>query len=374
MRKPFLTDFYKAGMTALVILWQLSAIGAHSRPDTLQPVYHYLQDTFCSTQFIIVNNHLYGPDQPSGTETFPGAAQNGADSIVVIDLTFRNPVVVEYQPVVCEFDTLWINGTPYHAGHWLGEEVFAGGAANGCDSILHIDLRFQAAPYREVKDTLCPDDFMEVNGRRYDRSRSSGLEIIAGGSFAGCDSLVYIELFFLEPWLYLGEDQQIVQGDTVCITPLFGQAAVELEWSPSPPCPAPDCIDGCLRPLTSRAYRLTVTDENGCRLTDELRITVSDRNRVFAPNAFNPAGGPRNDRFYLSADAGVTLVRRLLISNRWGETMFEGQGLTPGNDLEGWDGEWNGKDAPPAVYVFFAELERLDGTTFTMSGSFSLVR
>jgi hypothetical protein len=347
-----------------------------AQPDTLDPVYFTYRDTFCADQLIFIGNSLYGPLQPSGTEVLPGAAASGADSIIVVELQFRQPSEIDYNPVVCENDTLWINGSPYHAEHWLGDEIIQGGAANGCDSIMHIELQLAAAPYRIVNDTLCPDDFMIVNGRRYDRNNRSGLEIIANGATSGCDSLVYLELEFRQVWLYLGLDREITIGETVCMEVIPGTTPVTVDWIPAPPCTYPLCTQGCVTPYESVQYQLHVTDIYGCELGDTLNIRVTDKNRVYAANVFRPGGAAEyaNNFFYLSGDAGVVNVRRLYVADRWGSTVFDRQNIPPGTPDQGWDGRTSGQWAQPGVYVFWAELERVDGTTFRTSGSVTLVR
>lgn len=119
---------------------------------------------------------------------------------------------------------------------------------------------------------------------------------------------------------------------------------------------------------------MTATDTNGCTVSDDINIYVSDEYRVYAPNVFNPDAPEPNNRFFISADAGVVLVRRLIIADRWGGILFDRENLTPGNVAQGWDGSWRGKTASIGVYSFWAELEQFDGTRFQKSGTVSLIR
>ncbi|TNE62288.1 MAG: hypothetical protein EP344_05185, partial [Bacteroidetes bacterium] len=100
----------------------------------------YLRDTFCTNQILLINGHLYGPDNPEGTEVIPGGAYNGADSIIEVRLVFFQPSITVLDQPICDNDTIWVNNVPYHAGFSLGEEVIEGGAANGCDSIIKVQL------------------------------------------------------------------------------------------------------------------------------------------------------------------------------------------------------------------------------------------
>lgn len=77
---------------------------------------------------------------------------------------------------------------------------------------------------------------------------------------------------------------------------------------------------------------------------------------------------------FLSADRGVSLIRRLLVTDRWGGLVFERDSLFQRPNVPGWDGFWRGKVAQTGVYTYWAELERVDGSTFTKSGTVSLIR
>ncbi len=383
------------------------------------------RDTFCSTQTIFIGNQLFDPSNPTGTVTLPGAAASGGDSIIQVQLLFRQPIVTNINAPLCVGDTLWVNGTAYHAGFYLGTELVDGGAVNGCDSIINIALTvsggirdynavlcegdtlyingtayhafntqgdehipnssgcdsilrirldLRPAPFSSVRDTLCPDEFRIVNGVRYDRANRFGLEIMEGASYTGCDSLVDIGLTYRETWIYIGEDKTIYQGDTLCITPLFANTPTTITWLTDPPCPAPDCVGDCKIPLASFQYGLQVVDSFGCVLTSQVTIGVSKDNRVYLPTVFSPEGESPNNYYYISGDNGVVNILKFVIADRWGEILYERKNIPPGESTEGWDGMYRGKLADIGVYVCFVELERPDGSRFVKTGSFSLVK
>jgi hypothetical protein len=417
-----MSHFRKIAMTVLWLSLFANLVRAAEAPSDTS----YYYSIFCSNQTLLIGNQFFDTSNPAGTVVLPGASADGSDSVIIVNLDFRQPAEITLNQSVCDGDTVWVNGTAYHSTFYLGEEIIESGAANGCDSIIHIELSFyqtvldyqtticegdtifingtayhayhtsgeeiigtstagcdsilhinvqvQTPPFSIITDTLCPDGFMTVNGRRYDRDNRAGLEILPGAASTGCDSLVYLSLSFRELWLYLGEDRDIVKGDTVCITPLFGLIPETLDWSPAPPCPDIDCSSNCIQPLANISYRLTATDTSGCIVTDDISIFVSDENRVFAPTVFNPDAASPNNRFFIGADGGVAFVRRLLIADRWGGIIFDKENIAPNDPEQGWDGSWRGKIAQVGVYTFWSELERLDGTRFEKKGTVSLIR
>lgn len=335
---------------------------------------YFLRDTFCSNQILIVNNHLYSIDNPTGTEILPGAAVNGADSIIEVRLVFFQPAVVLLDQVLCGADTLWVNNVPYHAGFTIGQEVIEGGAANGCDSIIQIQLTAGLAPQVDIVDTLCPGAFITVNGRRYDQDNPSGFEIFPGATALGCDSVLHIDLFFSDHTLSLGEDLTIESGDTVCIAPALNFIPSSLVWSTPLPCNTLDCFPVCQPFNSSTNLGLMAIDSAGCVFDDNLVITVVKATPIYAPTVFSPNAGFPNNRFFISAKDGITVFKTFQITNRWGELVFRQENLMPDNPAQGWDGIWNGKQAPPGVYVFWTEATWADGTSEVFSGSFMLFR
>lgn len=399
-------------------------IAGLSSPLAAQSGQFFLRDTFCSNQLIIVGNQVFDASNPMGQVVLPGAAANGSDSTVFVELVFNQPVEVFLNSTICEDDTLWVNGTAYHAGFYLGQETVQEGAANGCDSIININLTFKPsnydfetvicegdtiyvngtayhalhpegtevifripcdsvihvkitaipAPFSMVADTLCPNDFLLINGRRYDVNNRAGYEIIENGSSIGCDSIVAVDLEFRNLWVYAGEDQEFIKGDFVCISPLFGITPTKVEWIPRIPCADSLCVDTCFRATEAITFTLVGTDVSGCVLLDDIRLTVSSQNRVYAPNVMNPDARWPNNRFFLDCDGGVVNIRKLIIADRWGEVIFEKFNIPPGSPDDGWDGYYRGQVVNPDTFVFYAELERFDGTTFEKTGGFSLVR
>lgn len=389
-----------------------------------QPGHSTFRDTFCDNQTILVGFQFFDAGNPTGTVVLPGAAVGGIDSVIHVDLTFNPIMEATLNQTLCEGDTLWVNNTPYHAGYYIGEEFIEGGSANGCDSLIHVNLKFRKVihefnqvicegdsiminghaytafhregvevipngpcdsilqvkltplpiPFSVLHDTLCPGASVVINGTTYDDKNRVGFELLPNAGSNGCDSLVEIYIAFRELWVYIGEDTEIIKGDEICIQEQFGMNPVSLSWSPTPPCPDSSCLSQCIVPLQSLSFTITAEDSTGCILKDDIRIRVSNKNRVYAPTVFNPDSNFPNNRFFLGGDNGVRLIKHMFIADRWGELLFDVKDILPDYPDNGWDGTYRGQVMHPGAYMFWAELERIDGTTFVETGSFSLVR
>lgn len=386
--------------------------------------HYFYRDTFCSNQNILIVNQLFGPSNPTGQVTIPGGAASGADSVIHVELTFFQPAMSTLTGTFCEGDTVWVNGVPYHSKFFIGQETLQEAAANGCDSIVNINLTFRKVfyeynlnvcegdtvyfngtayhafnttgmevipngacdsilvikvnsitpPFSTLRDTLCPDEFYEINGVRYDYDNRNGFEILKNASYTGCDSIVTVELSFRNLWVYIGEDRQVIKGDTVCIFPQYARMPFLVEWLPFAPCSDPFCTDNCVQLINSTTFTYLATDSSGCVLRDDISFNVITKNNVYAPNVFSPDAEEPNNRFFLSCDRTILNIKQMQIADRWGSIIFDQKNFAPDFADSGWDGTYNGSAMNPGVYVFWAELERFDGSTFVEKGSFTLIR
>jgi gliding motility-associated-like protein len=122
-------------------------------------------------------------------------------------------------------------------------------------------------------------------------------------------------------------------------------------------------------------YQVTVSDANGCTQTDTLELRIRDSIAVYIPNVFTPNGDALNEVFTVFARPGAQVIVDVFrVFNRWGELVYEGKNMTPGDYAQGWDGQVRGKDAPADVYVWYAELRLPDGTVEHRQGDVTLLR
>jgi gliding motility-associated-like protein len=188
---------YKALCLWHFIFLFINIQNAESQTNT--PGHYYLSDTFCTNQTILVGNMLFDASSPTGTVVLPGAAQSGQDSFIHVSFYFFQPSVNELQQILCEGDTLWVNQTAYHAGFYIGEEILSSGSANGCDSLIFIDLQIEQPRIVQIKDTLVHPEFRLYNGVKYDFRKLSGIEVLEAGASNGCDSILDIQLSIIFP-------------------------------------------------------------------------------------------------------------------------------------------------------------------------------
>ena len=193
----------------------------------------------------------------------------------------------------------------------------------------------------------------------------------------GCTAAesVTIEEPFL-PTLDLTDVLKIEQGDSIFLTPLTNIAQAQImswAWSPATGLSCLDCQQTWAKPLRSQYYTVTVVDLNGCQSEDRILIQVSRNRHIYPPTAFTPNEDGENDRFTLYTK-GVREIRRLAIFDRWGEEVFLRKNFQPNDDSLGWDGSFKGSPLTPAVFVWAAEVEYVDGEVEVIYGDVTVVR
>ena len=164
-------------------------------------------------------------------------------------------------------------------------------------------------------------------------------------------------------------------------TTLFAQVNIpesqisSITWTPGDSLSCNDCLTPTAQPSQTTTYHLEVISEEGCLTTGQITLRVDRRPAIYIPNAFSPHNQDgTNDRFYIFSKPGyVKKVNSLMIFNRWGEQVYEIYDFPPNDPQFGWDGTHRGELLNPAVFVYWTEVELVDGTTLLLKGDVTLV-
>jgi|GEM_PF-3037766 len=152
--------------------------------------------TACGS-FTWIDGELYTSSNHTATWTLENAATNGCDSIVTLDLTILEPATgTDVQTACVSF--MWIDGETYTESNQTATYVFENAAANGCDSIVTLDLMIlQPATGTDIQ-TACVS-FMWIDGETYTESNQMATYVFENAAANGCDSIVTLDLTILEP-------------------------------------------------------------------------------------------------------------------------------------------------------------------------------
>jgi len=132
----------------------------------------------------------------SGTYEKSDISQQGCDSTTIAEVFFTPAIRDTLLYSGCEGDgySVTVNGNTYNESQPTGSETLTSNM--GCDSILYIDLFFQDSIITNINYTGCSDDgySVVVNGTTYDVNNPNGTEVAMSSS--GCDSVIFVDLFY----------------------------------------------------------------------------------------------------------------------------------------------------------------------------------
>ena len=168
----------------------------------------------------------------------------------------------------------------------------------------------------------------------------------------------------------LGENHQLN-----AMTSLPDNEIATVEWTPNETLSCSDCLTPIATPLQQTSYQVRVTSVDGCTATATTTVFLQKNVSIYVPNAFSPNGDGINDVFHIfSGGHAIATIKSFKVFSRWGETISEWYDFPPNDPKYGWDGTHRGEIMDPAVFVWFAELELVDGSTRFFEGDVTLIR
>ncbi len=359
------------------ILLAASSNGCDSIVDIELNFYPEIRSSFtqtiCPNQTLRINNTLYDINKPNGTEIFKGQGLNGCDSLVNIDLSFNSVREGTYATSICNGDSILIGKTYYSSSLTQGRDTLTSGSSQGCDSITTIAVSILTPSISNLNNSYCQEDFVIINGKRYDINNPVGLERIRSGSQNGCDSIININLRFVELDADLTSQHEIFIGTTIQfdLNPDFTPKTIQ--WSPSDGLSCTDCLNPTANPNKDNEYTVTLTDDNGCTIIRRVKVVVIKDVNVYVPNVFSPNGDGINDFLEIFSSSNDLIIQRYNIFDRWG-SLIHSQENASIQGFRGWNGEFKGQAVNPGVYAYHIIVSLRDGTQQTLYGDITLLR
>ena len=243
----------------------------------------------------------------------------------------------------------------------------------GRDGLVLIDPKGGTPPYQ-----------YSINGEPFSGSSSFiGLE---AGDYSirvqdgnGCDYLTD-EITVAEPdelMLDLGTTITLNFGQVVTLDPsIIGEnGSVTFDWTPkdSTVLSCFTCRNPTVTVDNQTNIGLVVTDENGCTAEDFITVAVRRNRSVLVPTGFTPNGDGMNERLLVHGVAG-TKVLLFRVYDRWGELIHESGDFEVNDPTNGWDGNFRNKMMSSGVYIWYLEVEYIDGVEEAFQGSTTLIR
>lgn len=129
-------------------------------------------------------------------------------------------------------------------------------------------------------------------------------------------------------------------------------------------------------PYHTTHYSVTIVTKEGCKSTARTLIQVDREVKIYAPNIIRPDNPDRDNGVFLlfARDESIALIKKLQIFDRWGSMLFANKDFRPNDPAAGWDGTDRGEPVNPGVFVWWAEVELIDGRSIEIHGDVTVLR
>lgn len=176
----------------------------------------------------------------------------------------------------------------------------------------------------------------------------------------------------------LGEHQVL----SAIIPPTFPVSLIDtVIWTPSEGLAfegnsISDLLNPVSVPYRSTYYTVTIFTKEGCQASARTLIQVDRQVDIYAPNIIWPEDPDGNNALFtlFARDESVAMIRTLQIFDRWGSMIFSNQDFRPNDPQAGWDGKDRGEPVNPAVFVWWAKVELIDGREVLIKGDVTVLR
>lgn len=129
-------------------------------------------------------------------------------------------------------------------------------------------------------------------------------------------------------------------------------------------------------PNANSLVELVVINSEGCQGQAATKLILSEKPRVFIPNAFSPNGDGVNDRFTFYPSNKPLIVNEFSIYDRQGSRIFHIRNLHLSETEEApkWDGSYKGEKLQPGLYIYQLVIDYTDTNRGIFEGEVLLIR
>lgn len=166
-----------------------------------------LTETICDGESFTVGGDDF---TTTGTYTVPLVAANGCDSIVTLDLTVLGVLVEEDNATICDGETYTHDGNDYTMAGTYDHQYTA---SNGCDSIYRLTIAVLPNSIQTINPVICSGETYSFGGNTYTMTDTYVVTLTAAN---GCDSITTINLT-VQDQITTSEDVFLCDGESITI-------------------------------------------------------------------------------------------------------------------------------------------------------------
>jgi len=330
---------------------------------------------------ITVNESLCGNNGftlPDGTVVFDTGdyevtltTANGCDSIITINLSIQNLTVIESEHAICSPATYTLpDGTVVSQSGSFDVTVGDG----DCDTLYLIDLTVHPAFSSTIQEFICAGEtFALPNGIPV---TSSGEYTVPNSTVHGCDSTIIYQITVLPAPIARHSALPPVGSIYDEFTQFFNQSlnsdSISWDFGPFGVSTQENPVVNFGGEAGKYPVCLDAWSADGCHDRVCFDYSIIEDFTIFIPNAFSPNEDGINDLFFIEGTDIDPNKFHLMIFDRWGELVFESR------DPEE---KWNGGPtdavhyAQNEVYIYKVEIGSLSTTNiYRNTGNITVIR
>lgn len=275
--------------------------------------------TICQGSSYFFNNQTL---TTTGVYQMPLQTPTGCDSLVVLNLTVAPPLTSTLNVQICPGDSYNFLGLALSNAGTYSQTTQN---ANGCDSIITLNLSFKPQPTALINQAICQGQTYTILGQTF---TNTGTYAITTTAANGCDSTITLNLtvYPIPAAPVITTNAPLTcPGDELSLN-VADVANGTFSWTgPSNFTSSQQNIGFAAYPQHIGNYNATVT-VNGC--TSPVGYVFVDILNIFSfedfdfPNVITPNGDGINDSLDIQGHYHTCFEFELFIYNRWGNLVF----------------------------------------------------
>ncbi len=296
--------------------------------------------------FTWIDNVTYTSSTNTPSFIITGGAANGCDSVVILDLTINSSVTNNITTNICQGDSVFVGGTWQTTSGVYYDTL---NTTTNCDSVLATTLVVNSYFFDTLTMDLCQGDSIYVGGN-YQTTSGTYTDTITNQN--SCDSIIQSIVMVIPRPLADFEVQNITLNCQGTQVQLLNNSTQENNylWSFGDE-QTSTAEDPTHVFATSGSYDITLTvDSNICSNSHTHTLSIAELELII-PNVVTPNNDGKNDFFTLPLATELKECSSYKIYNRWGQLLYESK------NTEKWDTRTkSGKLVPKGTYFYIVEI------------------
>ena len=246
------------------------------------PAFSALDTTICPNEQFNFFGQFFNANRPAGSVVVPTPSVNGCDSMVMVNVRFREPAIGTLDTTICRYTRLNYYGQFFDVNRPQGTVRLPITSVAGCDTTVMVSVNFPPEVIGMLDTTVCVGDTVVYGDVIFDRPATSVLAQLDIPDQYGCDSLVFVTVRnFPVPRVRLSGDGIVCPGEDVELTLSYdgnGVATVVLSSNPNETISLPNGTTAISRPVPAgtQVSILAVGGGDGCTIEGSGNLTVRE--------------------------------------------------------------------------------------------------